>query len=528
MSESIKPISILVCALGGEGGGVFAEWLVTAARIEGYYAQGTSIPGVAQRTGATTYYVEIYPEKIESLNSRRPILSLYPVKGDLDVLVSSELLETARQAGTGMLTREKTSVISSTSRTLTTNEKMALGDGRLGSDELMELVRSNSKSLIHFDMDRVAAESGTVISSVLLGALVGSGVIPISTETFEAVIAESGKGVEASLIGFRKAVKISQNLDQDYLVNKNELTGLENIDSRIGGLLVDCPSDIQHLASIGLTRVEQFQNPRYGEKYLARLRGIFDLESRVRMGDKEDKFLVTREVSKNLAVLMAFDDIIKVAGLKSSPSRFIRIRDEVKADQTDLVKIFDFFKPGLPEIAGVLPSFLSRKLIAFAEKRAKSGLKPIAFPIKVRSHSVSGFLLLRFVAGLKFLRPFGARFKDEQRVIDVWLKSIRVALSDNQSLAYEIARSGKLIKGYGETNERGKKNFLHILENVVPNIPSSESDAGKVVASLIEGALKDEGGVAFAKAVEGVGMAAPVPTIRPIRWFKKTDLKKQS
>jgi indolepyruvate ferredoxin oxidoreductase beta subunit len=216
-----------------------------------------------------------------------------------------------------------------------------------------------------------------------------------------------------------------------------------------------------------------------------------------------------------------------VAGLKSSPSRFIRIRDEVKADQTDLVKIFDFFKPGLPEIAGVLPSFLSRKLIAYAEKRAKSGLNPIAFPIKVRSHSISGFLLLRFVAGLKFLRPFGARFKDEQRVIDVWLKSIRVALNDNQSLAYEIARAGKLIKGYGETNERGKKNFLHILENVVPNIPSSESDAGKVVASLIEGALKDEGGVAFAKAVEGVGMAAPVPTIRPIRWFKKTDLKKQ-
>ncbi|MCC7100346.1 MAG: 2-oxoacid:acceptor oxidoreductase family protein, partial [Rubrivivax sp.] len=56
-----RPITILVCALGGEGGGVLAEWLYLTAMRAGYAVQSTSIPGVAQRTGATTYYVELHP-----------------------------------------------------------------------------------------------------------------------------------------------------------------------------------------------------------------------------------------------------------------------------------------------------------------------------------------------------------------------------------------------------------------------------------------------------------------------------------
>ncbi|HVQ04998.1 MAG TPA: indolepyruvate oxidoreductase, partial [Burkholderiaceae bacterium] len=53
-----RPITLLVCALGGEGGGVLAQWLVDVAIRAGHAAQSTSIPGVAQRTGATTYYLE--------------------------------------------------------------------------------------------------------------------------------------------------------------------------------------------------------------------------------------------------------------------------------------------------------------------------------------------------------------------------------------------------------------------------------------------------------------------------------------
>jgi len=76
MSEA-RPISILIAALGGEGGGVLTDWIVAAAGELGFPVQSTSIPGVAQRTGATTYYIEIVPVPARELPGR-PVLALAP------------------------------------------------------------------------------------------------------------------------------------------------------------------------------------------------------------------------------------------------------------------------------------------------------------------------------------------------------------------------------------------------------------------------------------------------------------------
>jgi indolepyruvate ferredoxin oxidoreductase beta subunit len=105
---------------------VLAEWLVETARQCGYCAQSTSIPGVAQRTGSTTYYFEVFPVPIAELAGRKPVFSLYPVPGALDVLVSSELLETVRHIGNGMASADRTLVVTSSARTLTTAEKLQL------------------------------------------------------------------------------------------------------------------------------------------------------------------------------------------------------------------------------------------------------------------------------------------------------------------------------------------------------------------------------------------------------------------
>jgi hypothetical protein len=80
-----QPVSILLCALGGEGGGVLANWLIDVARLADYPAQATSIPGVAQRTGATTYYLEIYPIPRSQLDGQLPVLGLNPLPGRLHV-----------------------------------------------------------------------------------------------------------------------------------------------------------------------------------------------------------------------------------------------------------------------------------------------------------------------------------------------------------------------------------------------------------------------------------------------------------
>src|SRR5205085_1602629 len=67
-----RPITLMIAALGGEGGGVLTDWIVSAAESVGYPVQSTSIPGVAQRTGATTYYVEIFPVHHSELGGKRP------------------------------------------------------------------------------------------------------------------------------------------------------------------------------------------------------------------------------------------------------------------------------------------------------------------------------------------------------------------------------------------------------------------------------------------------------------------------
>ena len=59
MSDS-KLLTLLIPAVGGQGGGVLCEWIVDAATREGHLVHGTSIPGVAQRTGSTSYYVELF------------------------------------------------------------------------------------------------------------------------------------------------------------------------------------------------------------------------------------------------------------------------------------------------------------------------------------------------------------------------------------------------------------------------------------------------------------------------------------
>src|SRR5579875_3088041 len=157
-----RPITMLIAALGGEGGGVLTEWIVAAAADAGYPVQSTSIPGVAQRTGATTYYIEILPVKTSDLRGRRPVLALTPGVGDIDIAVASELLEAGRTVSAGFVTRERTHVIASTSRFYAMDEKIAMGDGRFDSARLARTITENARDTLLIDMGALAKQSGSI------------------------------------------------------------------------------------------------------------------------------------------------------------------------------------------------------------------------------------------------------------------------------------------------------------------------------------------------------------------------------
>ena len=139
MSLPQRSLTVLVAALGGEGGGMLADWLMHAATACGFPAQATSIPGVAQRTGATTYYVEIFPARRELLGGREPVMSLTPSPGNVDVMVASELLEAGRAMQNGYVSPERTTLIASTHRIYATVEKSQMADGRISSERVLEV-----------------------------------------------------------------------------------------------------------------------------------------------------------------------------------------------------------------------------------------------------------------------------------------------------------------------------------------------------------------------------------------------------
>src|SRR2546423_1822609 len=109
-----RPISIAILAMGGEGGGVLADWIVDLAESNHYIAQLTSVPGVAQRTGATIYYLEIYPRAGVIDAAHEPVLALMPTPGDVNVVIASELMEAGRAIQRGLITPDRTTLIAST------------------------------------------------------------------------------------------------------------------------------------------------------------------------------------------------------------------------------------------------------------------------------------------------------------------------------------------------------------------------------------------------------------------------------
>src|SRR5437868_14598069 len=162
MTNTARPFTLVIAALGGEGGGVLTDWIVSAAEQSGLPVQSTSIPGVAQRTGATTYYIEIFPVPLSDLGGRRPVLALSPGVGDVDVVVASELLEAGRAIANGFVTADRTLLIASVSRVYLTTEKMQMGDGRYDSERLLKAAEQNAKQRILFDMATAAKETGAI------------------------------------------------------------------------------------------------------------------------------------------------------------------------------------------------------------------------------------------------------------------------------------------------------------------------------------------------------------------------------
>ncbi len=497
-----RPVTVLIAALGGEGGGVLTDWIVGAAADLGFPVQSTSIPGVAQRTGATTYYIEIFPVPAHDLGGRRPVLALTPGVGDIDVVLASELMEAGRTIAGGFVTPGRTMLIASTSRFYTINEKTALGDGRYDQRQLVEAIEANAQAALLFDMEAMARQHRAMINAVMLGALAGSGRLPIPTEAFEAAIRRDGKAVDANLAGFRAglaAAKAGSEAAQRPSGKRGAKPTLADLEAQVASAVPEAARDI---VTEGVRRLAAYQDLRYARLYLDRLAPI-------QVADSKAGGRLLRETARHLAVRMSFEDVIRVAEAKIDPARIRRIRDELKLQPGEPYALYEFLKPGIEEFSQVLPPWLARRLLAVATRRG--WMERFHLGMEVNSTSIGGYLRFWMLARLKPWRPRGYRYQVEQAQIADWLSLVAQGAALSADLAIEIAECARLIKGYGDTHRRGLDNYRSIEARVIRRVLDGAMPLAQgidAIASARTAALVDAEGESLTRCLDALDHAA--------------------
>ncbi len=485
-------INMVAAALGGEGGGVFTNWVIDVAERENWLCQSTSLAGVAQRTGATIYYLEFFPR--DQLDEQQPVMSLFPAQGDIDIAIASEVAEAARMVQRGFVSADKTTLIASDHRVYSIAEKTELGDGTIDPDVLRDIAGRYAKSYIHYDMLALANKHNSVISSVLLGALAGSGVMPFAKESFEAVITATGKAVDTNLAAFEASYQqaVSGGVEHFqpealpvFTVPSGKTARGNELLQRLHDFPVACQETLYH----GIAKCVDYQDYDYASQYLEEARAILAL-------DNEDQdFLLTREASRYLALWMCFEDIPRVAQFKTRAVRMEKVRDEVKAESDQLFDVTEFFRPRVEEMTSIMPPSLGQWMMS--SSACRSFLNLFTGGKKLRTNTITIYLALRFLASLRRFRRGMLGYQHEQAMIDRWLLAVRTATQRDPELALEIALCGRLVKGYGDTRARTTAQMLEILDRV----EQDGTVSAPVVRSLRTSALGDDAGEAFAEAL---------------------------
>ena len=533
LQRTPRLIKIAILAMGGEGGGVLADWLVDLAEHAGHVAQTTSVPGVAQRTGATIYYVEML---LDGGGQGLPVMALMPMPGDVDIVIASELMEAARAVQRGLVTPERTTLVASTHRVYAIAEKTAMGDGRADSAALLTSARGAAARFIGFDMAQAAEDAGSVISAVLFGALAGTGALPFSRAQFEATIERGGVGVKPSLRAFAGAFEraargegASQTPASVEAPATPLLSALNGSGPSSASALPATPAAQQmpgaaaptaahpavaallrraqgehpdaatrRLVIEGLRRMIDWQDPAWAADYLDRLASLrTGAAVAAPQAEAAQAETLMAEAARHLALWMSWEDTIRVAELKTRDSRFARVRTEVRAGAEQVLAIQEYLHPRLQEIAETLPAALGRHLLAgswlgrLVDRLASKGRV-------VETSSLRGFLQLWMVARLKRWRRASLRWQHETARIDAWLADVRAAAQRGDvDLATEIVRCQRLVKGYGDTHARGWRNF----ETLQQQWRQPGAVTPQRLAALRAAALADEQGQALAAAL---------------------------
>lgn len=506
--DTRRPTAIAVLAMGGQGGGVLVDWIVALVESQGHIAQATSVPGVAQRTGATIYYVEtIAPDG----SGRRPILSLMPVPGEVDIVIGAELMEAGRAIQRGLVSPDRTTLIASSHRAYAVSEKVVPGDGAGDPAKVYEAAQAASKQFLAFDMATIADETESVVSAALFGALAASGALPYPRVAYEATIRSAGLGVEASLRAFDRAFAAAENERRaptalaarpSGSVNK-KLPALGPIGDAAFDALVErarsLPEPAHGMVAAGLARVVDFQDVAYGHEYLDRVEAFAVIERQ--SASASAAFPLTSAAAKQIARAMAYDDVIRVADLKTRGSRFQRVRSEIALRPDQIAYTTEFMHPRMEEVCGTLPAGIG--LWLESSPRVLGALRRfVDRGRRVQTGTIGWFLPLYLLAGWRRFRRGTLRHRREEAHIAAWLDQAEAAARRDIALGIELVEARRLVKGYSDTHDAGEGRFSRLM--AMARRLEGRADAADWVRRLRQSALADAEGRAFTDTIKTV------------------------
>ena len=559
-----RPITIAILAMGGEGGGVLSNWIAAVGETAGWTSQATSVAGVAQRTGATIYYVELIPPHTSAGDDARPdpVLSMMPTPGEVDIVIASELMEAGRSIQRGFVTPDRTTFICSTNRVYSIDERSTLGDGRVDSEALISSAQSAAKSLISGDFMALALNAKSVISASLFGALAGSGALPFSREEFEAAITNTGKAkaAEASLRAFAlghdaatRALEVAQAeaaleagkasagedgkddkparapipLQLSTRRPKDPAEEAAALELEMAALAADSPHTLvgpeltghadRVVASFppaarlmllrGLVRTAMYQDLAYADHYLQRVARVAAVDP-----DRDGDATMTTEAARHTALWMCYHDTVLVALQKTRQERLKRVREEAGAAPGQLMQVREFLHPQVEELTDSMPTKMGA-LLRDSKVFAKLVDTVASKGIVVNTTSATGYTTLSVLARMRPLRPRSLRFGQEQQHIDDWLGYVIESSPIDPEFATEVIRLERVLKGYGATHKHGSQSFA-LLMQAARKLRGKDTAAADL-ASLKEAALRDESGEALraglAKLRLGIIAPAPIP-----------------
>ena len=196
---------------------------------------------------------------------------------------------------------------------------------------------------------------------------------------------------------------------------------------------------------------------------------------------------------------MAYDDVIRVADLKTRASRFARVDKEIGRRPDQLVYLTEFMHPRMEEVVGAMPAglglWLERqpRLFRLLDRLVNRGRR-------VKTAHIGWFVSLNLVAALRPVRRRLLRHMREWEHIEAWLALATRVAGQDYPLAVEVLACRRLVKGYSDTHARGQSKFDRVV-SAAPGLIGKPDSAGWL-RRLRAAALADEEGDALAGALK--------------------------